>query len=89
MNPTELQAHVFQFFVEQADLTSDDLVVLGVSGGVDSMTDADVSVRVAQETGIRFLVSPIFLGAVLCLVMVMKKKTSPGSVRVKNLKKEE
>jgi tRNA(Ile)-lysidine synthase len=57
MNPTELQAHVCQFFVEQADLTSDDLVVLGVSGGVDSMTLADASVRVAQETGIRFCIA--------------------------------
>ena len=57
MNPTELQAHVCQFFVEQADLTSDDLVVWGVSGGVDSMTLADVSVRVAQETGSRFCIA--------------------------------
>ncbi len=52
-----LPAIVRRVYEEQAGLNPDDLVVLGVSGGVDSMALAHASLETAGETGLNFLIA--------------------------------
>ncbi len=57
MSIVGLQAVVSRFYKEQAGLKPGDLVILGVSGGVDSMTLAHASLETAGETGLNFLIA--------------------------------
>ena len=52
-----LPAIIRRFYEEQAGLKPGDLVVLGVSGGVDSMRLAHASLETAGETGLTFLIA--------------------------------
>ncbi len=57
MNSAELQEIVSRFYMERAGLTAGDLVVLAVSGGIDSMTLAHASLETAGETGLNFRIA--------------------------------